>query len=292
MTLWWPWAIASPFKDFAWDTWFWARLPAHGDDNEAWGWPGWTSRNPGTYYYFRKITPSGGHKQQLAIKSPEDRYDSTTGYTVKANMIYVCCYIDDTPNWGSISSLVSISPPCANWNTALYQGTEELTRSQTSGLKAAIQDGREKCSGVRATVARTGELVDSITASVQAHRNASVILQAAVRGTVARSIPIKAAVRTERTLAPDIEAAIAKTDQLPITIRAAVRGHTQLPIRTRAAIKGEAKKSVGIVAYVVVSRVPQIYLEMENLVPQEFDLRGTPNWPSKVKDWRAESLSP
>jgi len=167
---------------------------------------------------------------------------------------------------------------------------EEVTRSQTSGLKAAIQDGREKISGIRATVARTGQLADAITASVQAQRDAPVTLQAAVQGTVTRNIPIKAAVRTERDLASGIEAAVARTAELPVSIQTAIQGCSQLPICTRAAIRGEAQMSVGIIANVVVSRAPQIYLEMENLVPQEFDLRGTPNWPSRVKDWRAESL--
>jgi hypothetical protein len=87
-----------------------------------------------------------------------------------------------------------------------------------------------------------------------------------------------------------VEAAVAKTDELPITILATVQGNTQLPIRTRATIKGEALKSVGIIANVVFNRIPQIYFEMENLVPRELDLRSTPNWPSKVKDWRKDSI--
>jgi hypothetical protein len=282
MSQWWLFAMATIWKSQPWDTWFWDQLP-----ETAWGWPGWVYGSQS--YWFMKISPSGGHKQQLAIRSPADR-TSIAGYSVKKDVIYICCYRDDTPNWGGISSLVSISPPCSNWCTALYQVPEEVTRSQTSGLKAAIQDGREIKPGIRATVARTGELADAITASIQAYRDAPVTLQAAVRGTVTRSIPIKAAVRTERDLAPGIEAAVARTAELPVSIQAAIQGCTQLPIRTRAAIRGEAQMSVGIIANVVVSRAPQIYLEMENLVPQEFDLRSTPNWPSRVKDWRAESL--
>lgn len=231
----------------------------------------------GVKYWWYKIPQDANHKIQIARKA---QADSTT--------IYLYTYPDDSPNWAG-ANLVEIAPPCSNWSSDVYLITE-TNRSQTWALRAAIQGTRELTPKIRAVVALTGELSDAITATIQANREEPIVLQVAVRGEASRDIGIKAAVRTERSLAPGIEAAVAKTDELPITILAAIRGYTQLPIRTRAAIKGEAQKRVGIIANVVVSRVPQIYLEMENLVPQELDLRSTPNWPSKVKDWRKDSI--
>jgi len=276
------------FADHPWGEWFWDRRE---DINNSDIYVRYGGEWPTGWYEFFKIYPSNGHGEQLAFRSPETRkcldWDDWH-WTVHKDVIYILTLPGDTPNWAG-AGLVAVSPPCSNWYSQLYMVTE-VTRSQTSALRAAVQDTRELSPRIRATVAKTSELPDAITASIQGNPEAPIRLHAAVRGEASRDIGIKAAVRTERGLVPGIEAAVAKTDELPITILATVQGYTQLDIRTRAAIKGEAQKSVGIIANVVVSRVPQIYLEMENLVPQELDLRSTPNWPSKVKDWRKDSI--
>jgi hypothetical protein len=260
-----------------WDTWFWGLIPS-----SAWGWP------PGDYQV-RKISPAGGHQVQLAIRSPIARSGGPANYTVKANVVYILTYQNDTPNWGTSSRLVAISPPCGNWVSNLYETPNEVMRSQTFGILAAIQGEREKIARVLAAVAKTGELASTVQAAVMAQLDLPIEMHAAVMGERERALPMRAAVRTERLLESTVEAAVGKDFDLTSTILAAVQGNPHLRHGMRAAVKGEAEKTVGISAFVVNSRVDHIYLEFENLWPQEMDIR-VPNWASRVKDYRKDSI--
>jgi hypothetical protein len=298
MVQWWPLAIAGPFSGQPWDTWFWAQLPGrypgqtvNGELLNSWGWPGYELSEPITYYWFMKISPSGGHQEQLAIRSPETR-TSPQGYTVKADVIYILTYETDTPNWGTASSLVAISPPCGNWLSSLYEVTNEVQRSQTVGLLAAIQAEIDKTCGIIAAVAKTGQLNIGILANIQGSPQLPLGLKAAIRADTSRYLPIRAAIRAERLLEPSIIAAVGKDFELPAGITATIQGNPQIHCHLKAAVLGETEKTVGIVAYVVKSREQAILLEMENLGPQDLDLRSVPNWPSKVKDYRKSSLGP
>jgi hypothetical protein len=280
MTQWWPAEMAGRWANRPWDTWFWDLLPG-----SAWGWPG-------AYYWFQKISPSEGHQQQLAIKSPVAYpWIANVQAAVKANVVYIITYQNDTPNWGGLSSLIAISPPCGNWVSNLYETPDEIIRSQTSGILAAIQADRDKIATVLAAVAMTGELECGITATIQGAPELDVGIRAAILGEATKYLPIKAAVRGEPELSPAIIAAVGKDFDLAVTMNAAVRGNTEMHCHLKAAVLGDTEMSVGIVAFVVKTRVDQILLEMENLWPQELDLRSTPNWASKVKDYRQSSLS-
>jgi hypothetical protein len=244
---------------------------------------------PGQYQFY-KIAPEGTHQEQLAFRSPVDR-DATEWWALspKAGVIYLLTYPDDTPNWGNLSTLVSISPPCGNWNSRLYE-SDYVLRSQTWGILAAIMAEREKVASILAACAKTDEMNSGITATIQGEPELPVSIYAAIQGEAERYPRIRAAIRAEPELEPAIIAACAKTDELDCGVLAAIRGNPEVHSHLKAAIKGETETSSGIVAFVVKTRVNSILLEMENLFPQELDLRSTPNWASRVKDYRKSGL--
>lgn len=295
MSLWWPAAITTGhYASQPWNKWFYDYIVS-----SAWGWPGYDFvAISKTYYYFKKISAGNGHKIQLAIKSPIDRqcdwYVASTGktvtYKVKKNVIYICCYSDDTPNWGSVSKFVTVSPPCSNWHTHLYEVIEKTTRSQTWGLLAGIATTRDKALSVSAAVAKTGSLEGGLSAAIAADIDLPISIYAAILGDANQYCNQRAAIRTDRLLEPSALAAVAQDFDLPIDMYAAIQGNPEAHSHVKAAILGETESSVGIVAYVVKSRVDEIMLEMENLWPQDLDLRSTPNRASKFKDWRKSSL--
>ena len=264
-------------REKPWRTWFWA------DDGPIY--------IPDGDYMFYKIPPEGIHDEQRAFKSPVTR-KKTVWYeiTVYADRIYVLTEEDDSPNWGGIADLVAISPPCSNWESNVYYFTHTV-RSQTSGLNAYVRAQISKTINILATIAKTDQMADAITASVQGQPEEQIGIQSAVKGEVTLNNPvIKTSIAKEMEFAPGIEAAVSGDVNLNPSICAWAVGNPKLDIRYRAAVSGQAEKRVGITAHVVVSRVEQIYLEMENLVPQELALTSTPNWASRVKDWRKEKL--
>jgi hypothetical protein len=291
MAQWWIYA----FRDKPWNTWFWAPIPALntvGQGLSAQGWPGWRGTSPPTCYWFYKISPEGAHKQQLAIKSPvrhiPDRKEWEL-FEVKANVVYILTYLDDTPNWGNSSQLVGLSPPCGNWISKVY-AAEDVTRSQTYGLDAAVEGTRSLKYRIRASIAFCGQLNPKIEATVQGSPEVLINHKVAVQGCSQRSGLIKTAVRGEIELGYRQVTAVSKEFEHSMSIDATVQGNTRRWYVQKGAVKGEAEKTVGISALVVKSRLHWIYLEFENFWPQEFDLRGIPNWPSKVKDWRRSRL--
>ena len=280
LLLWWP----GTFPSQPWRTWFWATRPGTGATYSP-----YTEWAAG-YYWFYKIPAEGGHREQLAFRSPEDRRSTGWGQRlVKANVIYIVTYVTDTPNWGNVSQFIDIGPPCGNWRSAMFE-EGETTRSQTYSLLAAAQSNRELPIGIDAAVAKTEELAPGVTATIQATPELPITTQAAIAGNPELAHPVRAAIRAELLLEPGIIAAIGKDFSLVPGVTATVQGNPYQWYGTRAAIKGETEKSVGITAFVVKSRATQIMLEMENLWPQEMDLRSTPNSPSEWRDWRKHQL--
>jgi hypothetical protein len=322
MSLWWPSADTgyhSAFPSQPWETWFSARRPVPdypspgydraGDVFADWPSPAnalyWFSKIPATgtisvsdrvynsdsihatYVTDKRVRPN----EQLAFKSPVTRsvVRGTKTYTFEKDRIYILTYDNDSPRWGN-NSTIQISPPCGNWYSDLYYSTES-TRSQTMGILAGVRGERDKTAQILAAIAKIDSLDVGILATVRGTPELDIAIRAAVLGEATRYLPTRAAIRAERLLTPAIIAAVGKNfDALP-GITATVQGNPQTHGHLKAAILGEAEKSAGIIAYVVKTRVNSILLEMENLFPQELDLRSTPNSASKVKDYRKSSLS-
>ena len=280
LLLWWP----GTFPSQPWRTWFWATRP--GTSATYSPYTEWAAG----YYWFYKIPAEGGHREQLAFRSPEDRRSTGWGRRlVKKDVLYIITHAGDTPNWGNVSQFIDIGPPCGNWRSAMFE-EGETTRSQTYSLLAAAQSNRELPIGIDAAVAKTEELAPGVTATIQATPELPITTQAAIAGNPELAHPVRAAIRAELLLEPGIIAAIGKDFSLVPGVTATVQGNPYQWYGTRAAIKGETEKSVGITAFVVKSRATQIMLEMENLWPQEMDLRSTPNSPSEWRDWRKHQL--
>lgn len=280
LLLWWPGAFPSQ----PWRTWFWATRP--GTSATYSRYTEWAAG----YYWFYKIPAEGGHREQLAFRSPEDRRSTGWGQRlVKKDVLYIITHAGDTPNWGNVSQFIDIGPPCGNWRSAMFE-EGETTRSQTYSLLAAAQSNRELPIGIDAAVAKTEELAPGVTATIQATPELPITTQAAIAGNPELAHPVRAAIRAELLLEPGIIAAIGKDFSLVPGVTATVQGNPYQWYGTRAAIKGETEKTVGIVAFVVKSRADQIMLEMENNWPQELDLRSTPNSPSKFRDWRKQPI--
>jgi hypothetical protein len=275
--LWWP--VDPYIRRHPYRTWVWERRY----DTNATEWAN-------GYYWFYRIPAENGHREQLAFRSPEDRRSVGWGQRlVKKDVIYIITYPGDTPNWGNVSQFIDVGPPCGNWRSSMFEEAE-ITRSQTYSVQAAIRTVRELPGKIKATVAKNDELEAGITATIQATPELPITTQAAIAGNTELVHPIRAAIRAELYLEPAIIAAVGKEFSLNSGATATVQGNPYKWYGTRAAIKGETEKTVGITAFVVKSRATQIMLEMENLWPQELDLRSTPNSPSKFNDWRTDQL--
>lgn len=255
---------------------------------------------PNGNYNLYKLPASNGHSNQILLRTPvplwgaEEVVPGRPSLDFEADTLYILTHADDTPNYeGDTSGLLALSPPCGNWRTHVYQQIE-ATRSQTWGILAAIRANREKAIGIKACIA--ARMFDStldlgILAAIQKELQLDIGIQAAILGEASRYLPIRAAIRTERLLEPAIIAAVGKDFSLISGATATVQGNTEVHSHLKAAVKGETERTASIKAFVVNTRVDHILLEMENLFPQELDLRSTPNWASKVKDYRKSNLS-
>lgn len=274
--IWWPYDV-NLYK-FPYRTWFYSSRYSSGTE--------W----PVGMYWFYKIPAENGHRAQLAFRSPEDRRSTGWGQRlIKKDVLYIITYAGDTPNWGNVSQFIDIGPPCGNWLSGMFE-EGDITRSQTYSLLAAAQSNRELPIGIDAAVAKTEELAPGVTATIQATPELPITTQAAITGNPELAHPVRAAIRAELLLEPAIIAAVGKDCSLNSGATATIQGNPHKWYGTRAAIKGETEKTVGITAFVVKSRATQIMLEMENLWPQEMDLRSTPNSPSEWRDWRKHQL--
>jgi hypothetical protein len=239
------------------------------------------------WVYAKRIAPSDGHYTQVALKLTRDVYwyGASVG---QAGDTLIFCEPGDTPDWAG-GGLIELAPPCSNWS-AEYFKVGYVTRSQTAYIRGAIAGDRDKAASIIVAAAKLGELPDGITASVQGSPELPITLNAAIQGNTEKPLGIRSAIRAEVELAPGIVAAAAKTDELADGLTASVQGNPQLNEWIRTAIKGETQKVVSIATYIVVTRKDKIRLEMENLGPQEFAHRYVPNWASKTKDYRTDSL--
>lgn len=278
MTLWWP----NAFQKYPWRTWFWERRP--GEDDAGLKYREW----PPGYYWFYKIPPEAGHKQQLAFRSPTTRR-SYWGYVVEANVLYIITYPSDTPNWGSTDNFVEISPPCGNWYSDVYRLLEN-TRDQTVKATTAISAQRARSYRACSAVAKISTEQVSAYAALQAIRERPVEALAAIQATPERQIHIRSAVRIENQSEVSAVSAVAIDFEANSKADAVIRGNPIAYVYCRCAIKGDTQTRYSAKAFVVLSRADKILLEMENLWPQEFDLRSVPNAPSEFRNWRNVSL--
>lgn len=195
-----------------------------------------------------------------------------------------------TPTWdGGVVQETTLDTACGN-TTVFLLGSTEVTRSQTSRLVTYISNWRVLTPQICAYVTVPHELPDGITATIQRITELPITIQASILGNAEKAVGIRAAIRDQPELAPGIVAAAAKTDELPAGIITTIQNDTQLNPWIRTAIKGETELEVSIATFIVVSRKDTIRLEMENLGPQEFAHRAVPNWASRVKDYRTDSL--
>jgi len=203
---------------------------------------------------------------------------------------FCICAPNDLPDWGTVTG-AGLSSGCGNFVLyTLDTPPSTQTRSQTWGLNAAIQADREKAAGIKAYVALTDELPLGLYAAIAGNPSDDVGISAYIQGDTETPIRMRAAIKQDQELPLGLVGAVAAPFDLPLGLYAAIAGNPDEHCHIKAAILGETEISVGIVAYVVKSRIDTIILEMENLFPQELDLRSTPNWRSRVKDWRTDTL--
>lgn len=326
MTLWWPGA----FPDKPYETWFWAMRPGDtgpvdpdtwdnhgyplvpgpcGAADAFWEWPS-------GYYWFYKIPPGYRYlgirnaqgllvstipiqespAPQLAFKSPERRcayvidYDHAIDrWFVEANVTYIFTLPGELPACPNTGGVIEIASPCDNWESAIWS-VAETVRTQSWGLTAAVQRTRTLTPIISAVVGQHSDLDCSVLSAVAKTQGLAPGSLAAIQGEAQKIPRIQAAIRSDRSIQPGILSVIAKDfDLLPGSL-AAISGDYQDHFHTKSAIQSDVEKPAGIIANVVKSRATQIMLEMENLWPQEMDLRSTPNSPSEWRDWRKHQL--
>ena len=327
MTLWWPGA----FPDEPYETWFWAMRPGDtgpvdpdtwdnhgyplvpgpcGAADAFWEWPS-------GYYWFYKI-PSRLYVQelrnargdvvttipvlvheQLAFKSPDRRcayvidYDHAIDrWFVEANTIYIFTLPGDAPVCPNTGDVIAVASSCDNWESDIWSFDEpEIIRTQTWGLKAAVQQTRTLRPSISAVVGQNVAHNCHVLSTIAATRTLDVATLAAITGDVQRISRTQAAIRCDRQLdQPGILSTIATTRNLESATLAAISGHIQQHYHIKSAIRSDTQKNASIIANVVKSRATEIMLEMENNWPQELDLRSTPNSPSKFRDWRKQPI--
>jgi hypothetical protein len=297
MVLWAFWWSAM-FAGNPYSVWFYDHRHYGGGSNPVYTGPEPVSEWPSGMYWFYKIPASGGHNDQLAYKSPEDRYcrwyDSNhvmqPGYRkIVANTLYIITMPGDTPNWVGSPSFVEIGAPCGNWNSDEWEFSW-TTRNQTIVTSAAVRATQENPFTISSVVAVTKDAACPIDAAVQGVRDLDVSEWAAIQGNVDKPAPIRAAVRKELTSNTPIISAIAKDFDTPAKIISYIQGNPLIWYRHTAFVRGETEIPCGISALVVVDRTPKILIDIENLGPQERDVRSTPNWASRAIDWTKTSL--
>lgn len=325
MVMWWPGA----FPDQPYNTWFWAKRPGDtgpvdpdtwdnhgyplvpgpcGAADAFWEWPS-------GYYWFYKIPPVYRYEEirdwqgrlvstipilerpeQLAFKSPDRRcayvidYDHAIDrWFVEANTIYIFTYPGELPACPNTGDVIAIASPCDNWESAIWS-VEEVERTQSWGLKAAVQQIRTLNPSVSAVIGQHTALDCSVLSAIAATQDLAPGTLAAISGEAQKTPRIQAAIRSDRVLQPGILSVVAKDfDLLPCAL-AAISGDNQQHVHLKSAIRADTQKNASIIANVVKSRADQIMLEMENNWPQELDLRSTPNSPSKFRDWRKQPI--
>jgi len=236
------------------------------------------------------------HPEQLAFKSPDRRcayvidYDHAIDrWFVEANTIYIFTYPGQMPACPNTGDVIAIASPCDNWESAIWS-VEEVERTQSWGLKAAVQQIRTLNPSVSAVIGQHTALDCSVLSAIAATQDLAPGTLAAISGEAQKTPRIQAAIRSDRVLQPGILSVVAKDfDLLPCAL-AAISGDNQQHVHLKSAIRADTQKNASIIANVVKSRVDTILLETENTWPQELDIRSTPNHPSKFRDWRKQPI--
>lgn len=240
----------------------------------------------GVYYIYYPADDE--HGEQLAVPNSDG---STTWYVNDG----------DTPRYGGGGSLQS-NPACDNpgediWVTQPTVYTDDVPdtpptgpqitiRTQTWGIRSAIQGAREaplKLLTAIATTPMRGLVLDATIAGNPTH---DFLLSSTIRGTPEKEFKLKSAIRKIIDAPIKMTTAIAHDFEIAPKIDVAIQGSPWVHTHLDASIQGEAEKAFTVSAIILKDRAETIYLEMENLFPQECDLRGIPNAPSKFKDWR------
>lgn len=245
---------------------------------------------PGLYEYY-KIPAGGGHNIQLVFRSPVDRVAGFPwALSVRAGVIYILTYPDDTPNWGTETGLIAISPPCGNWSSLLFEAVE-LIRNQTSAIQAAVSKDITLSTGMLAAVAETKTLEIGMVAYCAADMLMQCGQYAAVEGESDTSTILNAAVSDEISLSSELVAAVSTDFGVTSEIRALIQKEFTEYVWIKAAIIGEpAPITCALRARVLADRRDQIRLEFEPMWIQDLVNSNAPNSPSVPRDSRVQVL--
>lgn len=328
MTLWWPGAFPDePYETWFWakrpgdtgpvdpDTWDnngYPLVPGPcGAADAFWEWPSgyyWFYKIPPAYRYIElrnmwgdlvSTIPVFVRNEQLAFKSPDRRcayvidYDHAIDrWFVEANTIYIFTRPGEAPVCPNTGDVIAVASPCDNWESAIWSFDEpEIIRTQSWGLKAAVQQTRTLRPSISAVVGQNVAHNCHVLSAIAATRTLDAATHAAIMGDAQRISRTQAAIRYDRQLdQPGVLSAIAETYNLDVATLAAISNDIQQHYHVKSAIRSDTQKNASIIAYVVKSRVDTILLETENVWPQELDLRSTPNHPSKYRDWRKQPI--
>jgi hypothetical protein len=204
--------------------------------------------------------------------------------------VYIVTNDGELPDWGGMS-LISTGPPCGNYIEDMWAGEWVRVRSQTTPFRAAIQGTPSIDFAQRAAIAKTGSINVATRAHIQDSPLLEVTTRAAIMGTPSIDIINRATIRGDTSLDSPIRAAVSVNPSIEVTQLAYIKGNPRQWYHVRAAIHGETSMSYAVRALIVNDRTDEIYLEMENLYPQENDLRSVRNAPTRTRDWRTEPLS-
>lgn len=200
-------------------------------------------------------------------------------------------YPNEAPRWGNLTSLANQNP-CANMGYMKYGLTEEpiYERMQSWRLTASIRAERALAPKISVIIAMQNFVLPGISATIRDEPSLAPGITASIVGDAIWRLPIRAAVRAERSESPGISAIVAHDFSEAPGISATIQGNPYREPKIRAAIKGEAETRPRIICNIVKDRTDAIMLEMELLLPQELDLRSTPQAPSRFKDYRRDAL--
>lgn len=295
------------FDQYPYEEWFYAYANVSEDNVETFV-DGW--------YWFYRIPRTQDCGEQLAFYSETDVVVSSQ-IKYEAYIVYVITEPGDTPNWdGSTKKLVTethtktvkkwvpisyASTPCHNPTVAEVRVTTTVDdyvvyrtlwteRSQTIEMELAIRADRTLESSVETAIAKTGVLELSTVSAVQANLDLEFDMDAVIQGDADRLFLARAAVRTERTLEDLIVSAVATEFGDTVDVETAIQGNPFETVRIDAAILGETELEVTIRTTIVKDRTEAIMLELENTWPQEFYFVSIPNWRSRAKDYRTDSI--
>lgn len=184
-----------------------------------------------------------------------------------------------------------LSPPCGNAGYFFVQTSLPVViRNQTYAINSAIRTDKHLSLEINAAIAAVRGLPFEIVTAVSEDRISTLAVNAAIQSDISRAYVIRSAIQDEAELDLEMNAAVAINPEITYNAKATIEGHPERYYYSKAAIEGASEINYSIKAAIIVDRSDEILLELEGWIPQEFDLRSTPNWPSVPKDSRKEVL--